>query len=60
MEFVVCTLESDCDDASLQGLHEGQYQIVFFSREALLCSDTWRDMLQTSVCISTKCGGTCY
>ena len=43
------TQESDCDDASLQGLHEGQYQIVFFSPEALLCSDTWRDMLQTSV-----------
>ena len=32
--------ESDCDDASLQGLHEGQYQIVFFSPEALLCSNT--------------------
>ena len=43
------TQESDCDDASLQGLHEGQYQIVFFSPEALLCSDTWRDILQTSV-----------
>ena len=43
------TQESDCDDASLQGLHEGQYQIVFFSPEALLCSVTWRDMQQTSV-----------
>ena len=40
------TQESDCDDASLQGLHEGQYQILVFSPEALLCSDTWRDMLQ--------------
>lgn len=43
------TQETDCDDTSMQGLHEGRYQIVFFSPEALLCSDTWRDMLQTSV-----------
>ncbi len=30
-------------------LHEGAYQVVLFSPEALLRSDTWRDMLQTPV-----------
>ena len=30
-------------------IHEGYYQVVFFSPEALLCDDSWRDMLQTPV-----------
>ena len=45
-----------CDQRSSNGqtaveaaLHEGQYQIVFFSPEALLCQDTWREMLQSQV-----------
>ena len=30
-------------------MYEGYFQIVFFSPEALLCNDAWREMLQTSV-----------
>ena len=36
------------DDVS-QRLHEVAFQVVMFSPEALLCSDTWRDMLQSPV-----------
>ena len=43
------TKESDGDDPSLQKLHEGYYQVVLFSPEALLCNECWRDMLQTPV-----------
>ena len=39
----------DLDDDVSQRLHEGAFQVVMFSPEALLCSDTWRDMLQSPV-----------
>jgi len=42
------TQESDCDDTRLQGVHEGRYQVLFFSPEALLCSNAWREMLQST------------
>ena len=39
------------DDGSAveQTLYEGGYQIIFFSPEALLGEETWRDLLQTQV-----------
>ena len=40
---------ADSDDAVEQALYEGSYQIIFFSPEALLCEDTWREMMQTQV-----------
>ena len=40
---------ADSDDAVEQALCEGSYQIIFFSPEALLCDDTWREMMQTQV-----------
>ena len=40
---------ADSDDTVEQALYEGSYQIIFFSPEALLCDDTWRDMMQTQV-----------
>ncbi len=30
-------------------LHEGLYQMLFFSPESLLTDETWRDMIQSSV-----------
>ena len=42
--------DSESDDSSFeQQLYEGSFQVVFFSPEALLCNDTWRELLQTSV-----------
>jgi ATP-dependent DNA helicase RecQ len=37
------------DDWQEQKLYEGGYQILFFSPEALVCDDTWREMIQTKV-----------
>ena len=37
---------NDCQE---QKLYEGGYQILFFSPEALVCDDTWREMIQTKV-----------
>ena len=40
----------ECDGSSLeQPLYEGSFQVVFFSPEALLCNDTWGELLQTVV-----------
>ena len=47
--FVNRDLSTDTDSSVEAALHEGQYQIVFFSPEALLCQDTWREMLQSQV-----------
>ena len=41
--------QDDVEDHVFQRLQEGDYQVVLFSPEALLCSDTWRDMLQSPV-----------
>lgn len=41
--------ESEEMDDTVEKLHEGLYQVVLFSPEALLSNDSWRDMLQTSV-----------
>ena len=42
--------DSESDYSSFeQQLYEGSFQVVFFSPEALLCSDTWRELIQTSV-----------
>ena len=37
---VPATLAADADSSVEAALYEGQYQIVFFSPEALLCDDT--------------------
>lgn len=47
--FVTKETARDCDDSSTEKLYEGCFQIVFFSPEALLCNDTWREMLQTPI-----------
>ena len=39
----------DINDWQEQKLYEGGYQILFFSPEALVCDDTWREMIQTKV-----------
>ena len=42
--------DSESGDSSFeQQLYEGSFQVVFFSPEALLCNDTWRELLQTSI-----------
>ena len=41
--------ESEVDENVVEELHEGQYQLVFFSPESLLIVEAWRDMLQTEI-----------
>ena len=36
-------------DSQEQMTYEGEYQIMFFSPEALVCDDTWREMIQSKV-----------
>ena len=47
--FVTKETTKDCANSVEQQLHEGAYQLVFFSPEALLCDDVWREMIQTSI-----------
>ena len=47
--FVTKERTIDSDDPAEAALYEGKYQIVFFSPEALVCEDTWREMLQSEV-----------
>ncbi len=42
-------VEDQVDDKLVEEIHEGQYQVVFFSPESLLTEETWRDMLQSEV-----------
>ena len=37
---------SEIEDYGLEKLHEGYYQVVFFSPEALLCNASWRDIFK--------------
>ena len=47
--FVTRDVTTDTDSSVQAALYEGQYQIVFFSPEVLLCDDMWREMLQSQV-----------
>ena len=49
VESVYITQGSRSEDPSIDKVHEGFYQLVFFSPEALLCNEAWRDMLKTPV-----------
>ena len=49
VESVYITQGSRSEDPSMDKVHEGFYQLVFFSPEALLCNEAWRDMLKTPV-----------
>ena len=40
---------AESDDQLAEKVHAGDFQYVFFSPEALLGDESWRDMLQTSV-----------
>jgi ATP-dependent DNA helicase RecQ len=39
----------DCHISTSQKIMEGEYQLVFFSPEAILCRRKWRKMLLTEV-----------
>ena len=41
--------DDECDDSFAEELHEGSYQVVFFSPESLLTVEAWRDMLVSDV-----------
>ena len=47
--FVTKEHTVDADNSAEATLYEGKYQIVFFSPEALVCENTWREMLQSDV-----------
>ena len=36
---------SECNEKIIEELHEGNFQVVFFSPESLLTDETWRDMV---------------
>ena len=36
-------------EETVDELHEGQFQMLFFSPEDLLTDETWRDMIQSTV-----------
>ena len=38
-----------CDDNTIRRVHEGHYQVIFFSPELILRNETWRDMITSSV-----------
>ena len=38
-----------CDDNTISRVHEGHYQVIFFSPELILRNETWRDMITSSV-----------
>ncbi len=40
---------SDNDDQLVTEVHEGRYQVLFFSPESLLRHERWRDMLLSTV-----------
>ena len=42
-------VSSDLDEKAVEDIHEGKYQILFFSPEQLLKNLTWRDMLLSSI-----------
>ncbi len=41
--------DTEGDSTLGEELHEGQYQVVFFSPETLLREEMWRDMLQSEI-----------
>ena len=41
--------EVGSNEDTVAEIHEGQYQVIFFSPELLLTDETWRDMLQSPV-----------
>ena len=47
--FVTMETMKDCDSSVEQHLHEGAYQIVFFTPEAFLCNNIWREMLRSAI-----------
>ena len=46
---VTKNMSDGLSDSQEQKLYEGGYQILFFSPEAVVCDDTWREMIQTKV-----------
>ena len=47
--YVSKNMSDGTNESQEQKLYEGKYQIIFFSPEALVCDDTWREMIQTKV-----------
>jgi len=41
--------KEDMKEETVDELHEGQFQMLFFSPEDLLTDETWRDMIQSTV-----------
>ena len=46
---IYVTKNMDNSDQVERRLYEGRYQVMFFSPEAIVCDDTWRDMVQSKV-----------
>ena len=46
---IYVTKNMDNSDQVERRLYEGRYQVIFFSPEAIVCDDTWRDMVQSKV-----------
>ena len=47
--YVSKNMSDGTNESQEQKLYEGKYQIIFFSPEALVCDDIWREMIQTKV-----------
>ena len=43
------TAKECAGSSTVEQLHEGTFQVVLFSPEALLCDDDWREMIQSSI-----------